>query len=74
VFEINPRFSTTVTLTVRSGIEEVYGLLRQALYGREDYSFGNWEEGVVLIRQTFDEFIREEDFNKMQIVNYGDIE
>jgi carbamoyl-phosphate synthase large subunit len=74
VFEINPRFSTTVTLTIRAGIEEVYGLLRQALYGREDYSFGNWEEGVVLIRQTNDEFIREEDFNEIQIVNYGDIE
>ena len=74
VFEINPRFSTTVTLTVRAGIEEIYGLLRQALYGRGDYSFGNCEEGVVLIRQTFDEFIREEDFNKMQIVNYGDVE
>lgn len=74
VFEINSRFSTTVTLTVRAGIEEVYGLLRQALYGREDYSFGNWEEGVVLIRQTFDEFMGEEDFNKKHIVNYGDVE
>jgi len=74
VFEINPRYSTTVTLTDRAGVEEVYGLLRQASYGGQDYSFGNWEEGVVLIRQTCDEFIKEEDFNKMQIVNYGDVE
>jgi carbamoyl-phosphate synthase large subunit len=74
VFEINPRYSTTVTLTVRAGIEEVYGLLRQALYGRKDYSFSNWEEGVVLLRQTFDEFMREEDFAKIQVVNYGNIE
>jgi carbamoyl-phosphate synthase large subunit len=63
VFEINPRFSTSITLTNAAGADELGGLLSQALFGRESYSFKGWQEGVVLIRHTIDRFISEEQFN-----------
>jgi carbamoyl-phosphate synthase large subunit len=59
VFEINPRYSTTVSLTLASGIDEVGGLLRQALGGRSTHVFGDWKEGVVLNRSYLDEFLDE---------------
>jgi carbamoyl-phosphate synthase large subunit len=59
VFEINPRYSTTVSLTLASGIDEVGGLLRQALAGRSSHVFGDWKEGIVLNRGYFDEFLDE---------------
>ncbi len=62
-FEINPRFSTTISLTTAAGIDELGGLVKQAVNGRNCYNFGEWREGVVLVRQTLDEFIDESDFN-----------
>ena len=56
VFEINPRFSTTISLTMAAGIDELHGLISQALGGRESYRFGGWTEGAVLFRRTLDEF------------------
>jgi carbamoyl-phosphate synthase large subunit len=70
VFEINPRYSTTVTLTVKAGIDEIFGLIEQACNGRDSYSFGNWEEGVVLVRQTLDGFMDESEFKSKEIINY----
>ena len=61
-FEINPRFSTTVSLTIAAGIDEVHGLIARATGRGEEYSFGEWKEGVVLLRQTLDTFIDEEEF------------
>lgn len=62
IFEINPRFSTSISLTIASGIDELCGILAQALNGKESYKFGEWKEGVVLLRQTLDEFIDEKDY------------
>jgi len=62
IFEINPRFSTTVTLTLAAGIDEVGGLIIQALRGSEHHRFGHWQEGVVLLRRTLDQTISEEEF------------
>ena len=62
-FEINPRFSTTVSLTIAAGIDELGGLIRQAVSGSNSCRFAQWREGVVLIRQTLDEFVAESDFN-----------
>jgi carbamoyl-phosphate synthase large subunit len=61
VFEINPRFSGTVNLTIAAGCDEVGGLIELAM-GRP-YTFGEWREGVVLVRQSSDAVMTEEDFN-----------
>lgn len=61
VFEINPRFSGTVNLTIAAGCDEVGGLIELAM-GRP-YTFCEWQEGVVLVRQTSDAVMSEEDFN-----------
>ena len=52
IFEINPRFSGTVNLTIAAGCDEVGGLIELAL--GHPYTFGEWREGVVLVRQTHD--------------------
>jgi len=62
VFEINPRFSGTVNLTIAAGCDEVGGLIELAL-GRP-YTFGEWREGVVLVRQTHDGIMSEADFKE----------
>ena len=63
IFEINPRFSTSISLTIASGIDELEGLLSQALYGRSSVKFGNWQQGIVMMRKTVDEFMSESDFH-----------
>jgi carbamoyl-phosphate synthase large subunit len=65
VFEINPRFSTSITLTNASGVDELGGLLSQALFGFESYNFPKWKEGVVLIRHTKDQFISINEFESV---------
>ena len=68
-FEINPRFSTTVSLTIAAGVDEFGGLIKQAT-GQEDAQIKNdWREGVVLLRRTLDEFVDEADFNNRTINN-----
>lgn len=62
IFEINPRFSTTVSLTIACGVDELGGLISQAIYGKSSNQFTEWQDGVVLIRQTLDRFINETDF------------
>lgn len=73
-FEINPRFSTTISLTIASGIDELGGIVTQALDGREKYQYAKWKEGVVLVRQTFDEFIEESVFGKRIIDKSAEVE
>jgi carbamoyl-phosphate synthase large subunit len=68
-FEINPRFSTTISLTTAAGIDECGGLIAQAVQGRNEYHFGNWQEGVVLLRRALDEFIDESTFRSLELVN-----
>ena len=67
-FEINPRFSTTITLTVASGVDELGYLLQKALDTNWDQELGTWSEGIVLLRKTGDQFISEEDFLSCHIV------
>lgn len=66
LFEINPRFSTTVSLTIAAGINELEGLIIQAVGGKEKFQFGDWKEGVVLLRRYLDLFIDETTFKSSQ--------
>lgn len=61
VFEINPRFSSTAALTVAAGVDEVAGLLRQAVADGPRLT-DTWREGVTMVRRWTDEFISEEEF------------
>jgi carbamoyl-phosphate synthase large subunit len=67
IFEINPRFSTTVSLTIAAGIDEIGGLINDATGKTKTMHYGEWREGVVLIRRTLDEFIDKADFSKRLI-------
>jgi carbamoyl-phosphate synthase large subunit len=67
IFEINPRYSTTVSLTIAAGVDEIGSLISYATGKTETMSFGEWREGVVLLRRTIDEFMDEADFNKRMI-------
>lgn len=60
VFEINPRFSTTTSLTTAAGIDEVGWLIQRALDPTCPELPDMWKEGVVLLRRTLDEFVDEE--------------
>lgn len=62
VFEINPRFSTSITLTQASGVDELGGILAKAILDLDSYKFGDWKEGVVMVRHTLDQFIAEDEF------------
>jgi carbamoyl-phosphate synthase large subunit len=66
-FEINPRFSTSITLTNAAGADELGGLLSQALFGRDSYRVPMWKEGVVLVRHTNDQFISESQFKSVGV-------
>ncbi|MDE3722629.1 ATP-grasp domain-containing protein [Nocardiopsis sp. N85] len=61
VFEINPRFSSTAALTAAAGVDEITGLLRQALSSGPRLT-DRWREGVAMVRRWTDEFIDEERF------------
>lgn len=63
VFEINPRFSTSITLTQASGVDEMGGILAKAILGLDSYKFGEWKDGIVMVRHTMDQFITEAAFN-----------
>ena len=61
-FEINPRFSTTVTLTQAAGIDELGVLVDTALGRTVTAESWNWREGVTLVRRTVDAFLDAEDY------------
>lgn len=67
IFEINPRFSTTVSLTIAAGVDEVGSLISYATGATETMPCGEWREGLVLFRRTLDEFMDEADFRKRGI-------
>jgi len=66
-FEINPRFSTTVSLTIAAGVDEVGGLIAQAVGQSEKKQFTEWRDGLVLLRRTLDEFVDESYFRTRPI-------
>jgi carbamoyl-phosphate synthase large subunit len=61
-FEINPRFSTTVTLTAAAGIDEMCNLIAIAIGQQTAVADQTWREGVVLVRSLHDSFIEEADY------------
>lgn len=61
IFEINPRFSSTAPLTAAAGVDEIGGLLRQAVAGGPRLT-DDWCAGVVMVRRTADEFLEESRF------------
>ncbi len=61
-FEINPRFSTTVTLTQAAGVDELGSLVDLALGRALTANCWNWREGVILVRRTVDAFIDVDDY------------
>ncbi|MFD1446459.1 ATP-grasp domain-containing protein [Oceanobacillus profundus] len=66
IFEINPRFSTSISLTIASGMDELNLILDRALTNKLKTDPIEWKEGIVLLRQTLDEFITEESFREHQ--------
>ncbi|WP_245928496.1 ATP-grasp domain-containing protein [Murinocardiopsis flavida] len=66
VFEINPRFSSTAPLTVAAGVDEIGGLVGQAL-GDGGRLGCEWREGVVMVRRWADEFLPEHEFDRYGI-------
>ncbi|MEU0490821.1 ATP-grasp domain-containing protein [Nocardiopsis sp. NPDC006139] len=64
VFEINPRFSGSATLTVQAGVDEICGLVAQALNGGTPVVRNTWREGVAMIRHATETFVTEPDFSR----------
>lgn len=56
IFEINPRFSGTSTLTVAAGVDEVGGLIAKSLGQATTPIPSTFREGLVLLRRVEDEF------------------
>lgn len=67
IFEINPRYSTTVSLTIAAGVDEIGALIMQAVGLGESQVQNDWRDGVVLLRHTLDEFVDDTNFNKSKI-------
>ena len=66
VFEINPRFSTSTTLTAAAGVNELGNLLSLALFENTEPCW-EWKAGVVLLRKSTDIFMSERDFTSVSI-------
>ncbi|MDS1270855.1 ATP-grasp domain-containing protein [Lipingzhangella sp. LS1_29] len=62
IFEINPRFSSTTALTLAAGIDEIGGLLSQALT-RAGALAADWRDGVVMVRRWAEDFRSETEFD-----------
>ncbi|MGW8437860.1 ATP-grasp domain-containing protein [Nocardiopsis sp. NPDC055879] len=62
VFEINPRFSGSAILTAAAGVDEIGGLLAQALDDHRSVVRDSWHEGVAMIRHSTETFVAEPTF------------
>ncbi|WP_052745732.1 ATP-grasp domain-containing protein [Allosalinactinospora lopnorensis] len=62
VFEINPRFSGSSALTTAAGIDEINGLLAQALDTHQPPVTDNWQENVAMIRHPIETFVPADEF------------
>ncbi len=68
-FEINPRFSTSVSLTLAAGVDEVGSLIEQSL-GSSTARYElrrSWKENEVLVRTTLDQFMSEAEFRSRPV-------
>lgn len=61
VFEINPRYSTTVALTLGAGLDEVDVVVRKAM--GEDVGPLSWRADVMMVRYTSQMFVPVADWN-----------
>lgn len=57
VFEVNPRYSTTVALTLGAGLDEVDVVVRKAL--GEDVGSLEWKPDIMMVRYTAQAFVPE---------------
>lgn len=66
-FEINPRLSTSTTLTAASGVDELVGLIHLFLNPSSDYTFNDPQDGIVLVRHVVDQFMTLDRFNNFDV-------
>ena len=64
VFEINPRFSGSSALTAAAGVDEIGGLLSQALGDASSPLRDTWRDGVVMVRHAAETFVCESEFSQ----------
>ena len=57
LFEINPRYSTTLSLTLAAGVDEIGMLIDQAVGQRDPAPRNDWCPGVTLFRHLGDTFL-----------------
>lgn len=63
-FEINPRYSTTTTLTRAAGVDEIGALLSLALGREVQSSTWEWKSDVVLVRRSSDAFMSADEYRE----------
>ena len=66
-FEINPRFSTSTTLTAASGVNELVGLILLFLDPTFCYNFPSPKDNIVLVRHVVDHFMPLDEFDRFNI-------
>lgn len=64
IFEINPRFSTSTTLTAVAFADEICGLAKERLIGNYPWP-ADFREGVVMVRRYMDSFLMEHETQKI---------
>lgn len=65
IFEINPRFSTTVNLTIAAGIDEIMFPIN--FYENPDLKMSNtFISGLVLLRSVKEDFVKIEEYNNQK--------
>ncbi|WP_017625219.1 ATP-grasp domain-containing protein [Nocardiopsis chromatogenes] len=67
VFEINPRFSGSSTLTAAAGVDEIGLLLLQALDPHRPRIEDRWREGVAMVRHAAEAFVTEAELDTGRI-------
>lgn len=63
IFEINPRYSTSTTLTVASGLDEINLIIDIAIGKKVNLNKKNWDKNVMMIRNYTDYFSNKYEFN-----------
>jgi carbamoyl-phosphate synthase large subunit len=67
LFEINPRYSTTATLTIASGVDEVGGIIELIEHGSINFNNGNFIENLYMARRTQDIYMTEFEYDQANI-------
>jgi carbamoyl-phosphate synthase large subunit len=67
LFEINPRYSTTATLTIASGVDEVAGIIEYIQNGIINFNNGNFEDNLYMARRIQDVYLKGDDYTKVNV-------